>query len=94
MIRNRGINVEYIEECIFKQEPLSKILRLMVLASLTTNGIPAKDLESLQNMILQTYGFSHMVTFASLERLGMLVKQQPTKNMFPAICDVRHTYER
>jgi hypothetical protein len=61
--------------------------RLMVLSSLTCNGIPVKELEQLQQAILQTYGYKHIVTLAHFERLGLLCKQQP-RNMFPVIADV------
>ena len=44
---------EYIEECINKQEPLNKVLRLLCLLSQVGNGIPAKKLRFFKKEIIQ-----------------------------------------
>ncbi|GAY65978.1 hypothetical protein CUMW_245170 [Citrus unshiu] len=51
---------EYIEEMIHKQEPLNKVLRLLILFSVTNSG----------RELLHSYGFEHMATLNNLEKAG------------------------
>lgn len=44
---------DHIEECINKQEPLVKVLRLLCLSSLVNNGLKPKQLEFFKREILQ-----------------------------------------
>ena len=39
---------EYIEELIHKQEPLVKVLRLLILLSVTNSGLPKKQFDYLR----------------------------------------------
>lgn len=48
---------EYIEECINKQEPLVKVLRLLCLQSVTNSGIKPKQLEFWKREIIQVVEF-------------------------------------
>uniref|UniRef100_A0A8D0CDY8 VPS33B late endosome and lysosome associated n=1 Tax=Scleropages formosus TaxID=113540 RepID=A0A8D0CDY8_SCLFO len=57
--------ITYIEEHINRQVSMIDSLRLLCLLSLTENG------ES------QSYGIEHLLTFANLRQLGLLVEQQP-----------------
>lgn len=66
----------YIEECINKQEPILKVLRLLVLQSLTNNGLKPKAFAFFRRELLQTYGNELFVTLCHLERLGLLVQQE------------------
>ncbi|XP_015782840.1 vacuolar protein sorting-associated protein 33A [Tetranychus urticae] len=65
----------YIEDCIARQEPLTKILRLISLQSLTNNGLKNKNFEYYVREILQTYRYKHLVTLNNLEKAG-LIKQK------------------
>lgn len=62
-----------IEELIARDVPLNTVLRLLCLESCLSNGIRARDLETFKRLILHAYGFQHMITLASLERMGLLV---------------------
>eukprot|EP01137_Pigoraptor_chileana_P014765 Opistho-2@69810 len=66
---------EYIEDCIGRQEPLLKVLRLVCLMSLAANGLKPKTLDALRDEILQAYGFEYLPTLNNLERLGMCRRQ-------------------
>ncbi|PRP79315.1 hypothetical protein PROFUN_13009 [Planoprotostelium fungivorum] len=75
---------DYIEECINKQEPLVKVLRLLCLTSLVNNGLKVKMHEFYRREIIQSYGFEHILTLDNLEQLGLL-KRQEGKNTFPSV---------
>ncbi|XP_076367418.1 vacuolar protein sorting-associated protein 33A isoform X2 [Tachypleus tridentatus] len=69
----------YIEECIARQEPLIKVLRLLCMQSVTNNGLKSKLLEYYKRELLQTYGFQHILTINNLEKAGLL-RIQGTKS--------------
>lgn len=64
-------SMDYIEECINKQEPLVKVLRLICLFSLTNNGLSEKQFNFLKKEILQTYGYKYLFTLENLTKLGL-----------------------
>ncbi|KAH8732766.1 vacuolar sorting protein-like protein [Phaeosphaeriaceae sp. PMI808] len=61
-----------IFELINRSIPLPVILRLICLESTTNAGIRPKDLEAFKRAITQAYGPQHMLTLASLEKMGLL----------------------
>lgn len=61
-----------ITELINRDVPLSAILRLLCLESTTNAGVRPKDLESFKRAVIQAYGPQHMLTLASLEKMGLL----------------------
>lgn len=67
----------YIEDCLFKKEPLHKVLRLICLQNLTNNGLKPKVLDYYKREILHTYGFEHVITLRNLEKSGLM--QLPCK---------------
>ncbi|XP_018618888.2 vacuolar protein sorting-associated protein 33B isoform X2 [Scleropages formosus] len=69
--------ITYIEEHINRQVSMIDSLRLLCLLSLTENGLLPKDYRSLKTQYLQSYGIEHLLTFANLRQLGLLVEQQP-----------------
>eukprot|EP01129_Flabellula_baltica_P005358 TRINITY_DN1938_c0_g2_i1.p1 TRINITY_DN1938_c0_g2~~TRINITY_DN1938_c0_g2_i1.p1 ORF type:complete len:566 (+),score=117.41 TRINITY_DN1938_c0_g2_i1:83-1780(+) len=69
--------MQYILECIDKQEPLLSVLKLVCLASITLDGIESKTFDLIRDGIVQSYGFTHMYTLENLIELGML-KRAPT----------------
>eukprot|EP01135_Chromosphaera_perkinsii_P005349 Nk52_evm30s343 gene=Nk52_evmTU30s343 len=75
---------EYIEACIYKSEPLLKVLRLVCLQSVANGGLKPKVFEYYRKEILHTYGFEHIFTLNNIEKLGLLKKQEG-KNMYSSI---------
>jgi hypothetical protein len=63
--------MEYIEECINRQEPVVKVLRLLCLFSLTNNGIKEKTFNFIRREILQAYGYGYLFALEKLQKLGM-----------------------
>jgi hypothetical protein len=76
---------QYIEECIAKQDPLVKVLRLLCLYSLTIGGLKEKQYQFFSREIIQTYGYQYMFTLDSLAQLGMLKKQDNKGTTFPRL---------
>ncbi|KAK3771335.1 hypothetical protein RRG08_024291 [Elysia crispata] len=62
----------YIEDCIARQENLTKVLRLLCIQSMCNDGLKPKVLEYYKREIIQTYGFEHLVTLSNLEKSGFL----------------------
>ncbi|KGN52246.1 vacuolar protein-sorting-associated protein 33 homolog isoform X4 [Cucumis sativus] len=71
---------EYIEELIHKQEALVKVLRLLILLSVTNSGLPKRHFDYLRREILHSYGFEHMGTLNNLEKAGLVKKQESKSN--------------
>ena len=61
-----------IEELIARDIPLPIILRLLCLESCVSGGIRPRDLESFKRLILQAYGYQHLLTLDALERMHLL----------------------
>ncbi|XP_071777233.1 vacuolar protein sorting-associated protein 33B [Centroberyx gerrardi] len=73
--------ISFIEEHINRQVSMIESLRLLCLLSLTENGLLPKDYRSLKAQYLQSYGVDHLLTFANLRQLGLLVEQQPGETL-------------
>ncbi|XP_038077802.1 vacuolar protein sorting-associated protein 33B-like [Patiria miniata] len=88
-----GINLKecytYIEEQIDRQVPPDKILRLLCLLSLTQNGLPTKDYQTLETHFLQSHGHKHLLTFSNLRKLGMYTEQPSVEVTKMTAADVR-----
>ncbi|KAM9493853.1 vacuolar protein sorting-associated protein 33B [Clarias gariepinus] len=69
--------IGFIEEHINRQVSMIESLRLLCLLSLTENGLLPKDFRSLKAQFLQSYGMEHLLSFANLRQIGLLVEQQP-----------------
>ncbi len=61
-----------IEELISRDVPLTMILRLLCLESCTSGGIRPKDLDHFKRLILQAYGYQHLLTFDALEKMHLI----------------------
>ncbi|XP_068580429.1 vacuolar protein sorting-associated protein 33B [Cebidichthys violaceus] len=70
-------SISFLEEHISRQVSMMESLRLLCLLSITENGLLPKDYRSLKAQYLQSYGADHLLTFANLKQLGLLV-EQPT----------------
>ncbi|KAK7279613.1 hypothetical protein RJT34_24668 [Clitoria ternatea] len=71
---------DYIEELIHKQEPLTRVLRLLVLFSVTNSGLPKKQFDYFRRELLHSYGFEHIATLYNLEKAGLFKKQESKSN--------------
>lgn len=69
-----------IEELIARDAPLHVILRLLCLESCMSGGLKPKDLENFRTLILQAYGYQHILTLDALERMQLLMAR--TGNVF------------
>ncbi|KAK4987239.1 Vacuolar protein-sorting-associated protein 33 [Elasticomyces elasticus] len=64
---------EIIEELIARDCPLTTVLRLLCLESSVSGGLRQRDLEHFKRQVLQGYGYQHLLTFAALEKIGLLI---------------------
>uniref|UniRef100_A0A7S1PG27 Uncharacterized protein n=1 Tax=Percolomonas cosmopolitus TaxID=63605 RepID=A0A7S1PG27_9EUKA len=69
--RDRDSCLKYVEECIFKQEPLSKVLRILCLVSIVNNGLSVKKYQNLRSEILQSYGIEVSIALNNLHEMGL-----------------------
>ncbi|EDV24105.1 uncharacterized protein TRIADDRAFT_57259 [Trichoplax adhaerens] len=67
----------YIEELLATGQPITKVLRLICLQSLVSNGLKPKLFEFYCKEILQAYGYEYLPTLINLEKVGLLTTQQP-----------------
>ncbi|EMC94972.1 hypothetical protein BAUCODRAFT_34968, partial [Baudoinia panamericana UAMH 10762] len=70
---------ENVEELIARDMPLQTVLRLLCLESCLSNGIRQRELDHFKRMILQAYGYQHLLTLANLEKMGLLVPKESHK---------------
>jgi hypothetical protein len=70
---NESATYEYIEELIYKQSSITKVLRMLCLMSVVQNGIYYKRYDSIRKEILQSYGYEAILTLNNLEKLGNLI---------------------
>lgn len=61
-----------IEELISRDVPLTMILRLLCLESCMSGGLRPKDLDQFKRLVLQAYGYQHLLTFDALEKMQLL----------------------
>jgi len=71
LVQGNGAD-DYIDECIYRQLPLLKVLRLLCLSSLTQNGISSRRFDPIRREILHSYGYPAIFTLFNLERVGLL----------------------
>ncbi|KAH6650850.1 Sec1-like protein [Chaetomium tenue] len=73
-----------IEELIARDTPLPQILRLLCIYSCISGGIKTKEMDHFRRLILQGYGYQHILTLHNLERLQMfLSRASPLASMIP-----------
>jgi vacuolar protein sorting-associated protein 33A len=61
-----------MEELVSRDVPLTTILRLLCLESCVSGGLRPKDLDQFKRLILQAYGYQHLLTFDALEKMHLL----------------------
>ncbi|KAK4226952.1 Sec1-like protein [Podospora fimiseda] len=75
---------EAIEELIARDTPLPQVLRLLCIYSCISGGIKTRELDHFRRLILQGYGYQHLLTLHNLERLQMfLSRSSPLASMIP-----------
>jgi len=73
-----------IEELIARDAPIKEVLRLLCLESCIAGGMKPRELESFKKMILQAYGYQHILTLDALEKLQLLLPRgSPMAAMIP-----------
>lgn len=73
-----------IEELIAREAPLRETLRLLCIYSCISGGIKPKDFDQFKRLILQGYGYQHMLTLNNLEKLQLfLSRTSPLAGMIP-----------
>ncbi|KAL4464744.1 hypothetical protein ABPG74_011305 [Tetrahymena malaccensis] len=77
--------LEYIEMIIGLGAPLEKALRLLCLQSLVDKGIKPKQFDDIRKEIVHEYGFRHLITMMRLSQIGILNKQDGSKNYWPKL---------
>ncbi len=64
---------ETIEELISRDAPLAEVLRVLCLESCIAGGIKPRELEYFKRLIMQAYGYQHILTLEALEKLQLLL---------------------
>ncbi|RYP03526.1 hypothetical protein DL764_005081 [Monosporascus ibericus] len=73
-----------IEELIARDIPLPDILRLLCIYSCISGGIKSKDFDYFRRLVLQGYGYQHLLTLHNLEKLQLfLSRASPMASMIP-----------
>ncbi|RDL34724.1 Sec1 family protein [Venustampulla echinocandica] len=73
-----------IEELVARDAPLIDVLRILCLESCISGGIKPRELENFKKMILQAYGYQHILTLDALEKLQLLLSRtSPMATMIP-----------
>jgi hypothetical protein len=80
---------EYYENYVGEKKNFYEILRLMILESITQNGI--KDYEKIKRDLLNVYGFQNIFLFRNLEKIGWL-KDKDFVNSVKRIFDFNYRY--
>ena len=69
----------YYDEILCEQKDLNSLIKLMIIESLTQNGI--QGYQKLKREILNIYGYQKIFLFRDLEMLGWLKERQIIKNL-------------
>ncbi|KAK7968997.1 vacuolar sorting [Apiospora saccharicola] len=73
-----------IEELIARDMPLPEMLRLITIYSCISGGIKSKEYDQFRRLILEGYGYQHLLTLNNLEKLQLfLSRASPMSNMIP-----------
>ena len=64
------LSMKYIDTCIFQNQPLTKVLRLLCVECLT-DGLSRKTYDEYRQKIVQAYGLSSLSVMDNLEKAGL-----------------------
>ena len=65
---------EDLEDMIAAYEPVTQVLRLLALQSLTAGGIKASKYDMLKREVVQSYGYEYLFALGNMEQVGLLRK--------------------
>ena len=71
-----------IEDLIARDVPLPTMLRLICLESCIAGGLRQKDLENFKRLVVQGYGYQHILTLSRLEKIGLLQTRASANVLF------------
>ena len=80
---------DFYDELLCEKKDLYGLIRLMIIESLTQNGI--KDYYKLKREILNIYGYQNIFILRDLETLGWLKERQILKSIKKNITTITHT---
>ncbi|SPN96947.1 related to VPS33 - vacuolar sorting protein [Cephalotrichum gorgonifer] len=73
-----------IEELIARDTPLREVLRLLCIYSCISGGIQQKEYDQFRRLILEGYGYQHILTLHKLAKLQLLLpRSSPLAGMIP-----------
>jgi vacuolar protein sorting-associated protein 33A len=73
-----------VEELIARDTPLPEVLRLVCIYSCVSGGIKSKEFDHFRRLILEGYGYQHLLTLNNLEKLQLLLsRSSPMAGMIP-----------
>uniref|UniRef100_A0AAR2JIA2 Vacuolar protein sorting-associated protein 33B n=1 Tax=Pygocentrus nattereri TaxID=42514 RepID=A0AAR2JIA2_PYGNA len=76
------LKTEHCKKCGERDEINEKCTKPCLCAiSCSSTGLLPKDYRSLKAQYLQSYGIEHLLTFANLKQIGLLVEQQPGETL-------------
>jgi len=64
--------LEAVEDLACKQFPYLKLLRLIAMQSLVSSGLKPKLLDMYKKLVLQAYGYEHLLTLDNMEKAGLI----------------------
>lgn len=79
---------KYYDEHICQQRDLISLIKLMILESLTQNGV--KEYQKLKREIMNIYGYQKIFLFRDLENLGWLKEKQLLKSIKKNITEITY----
>ena len=73
-----------IEELIARDTPLKEVLRLLCIYSCISGGIQQKEFDQFRRLILEGYGYQHILTLHKLAKLQLLLpRSSPLAGLIP-----------
>lgn len=73
-----------IEELIARDTPLKEVLRLLCIYSCVSGGIQQKEFDQFRRLILEGYGYQHILTLHRLAKLQLVLpRSSPLAGMIP-----------
>ncbi len=74
------VGLKFIQELIFRQTPLVRVLRLLCLYCASTGvGVEAERYNDLKRAFMHSYGFEHTLTFDHLATMGLFHSKSASK---------------
>lgn len=74
--------LDSVEDLACKDFPLINLLRIISMQSLVSSGLKPKVLDMYKKIILQAYGYEHMLTLQNLEKAGFITPYNGSQKTF------------